>query len=507
MSGEREPLPPADPFLSDDPEALERERRRQQREAKRRERAGRKSLGRRVSGALDSAAGKGREAIEQTRERARGREVPADAPEPPAFRRPRARPPADPDGLAPPPAPSPAGPDRIPAPDPAGPAAADRAGPAPAPGDPAPADRDRAAGDLPEPARYSAEELMPRRRTRSMPAGGPGRQPPSPPPTGEHDPLRDAETVPPPPVPPARREIATGDYPPLPPPAEPPSEGRRAVWARRLAVLAFVLALAAGAWALLSSGGGSEPAPRGPATLKTEDVTIPEGYTRAQIAAVAKDVGLRGDYEKATAEAPGGFDIAKTGAPKDASLEGFLFPATYELEKGAKVEDLVDDQLAAFDDSIDQVDTKAAAKKNLTIYDVVIIASMIEREVMVPKERPLVAAVIYNRLAQGIPLGIDATLRYELDNFDEPLTESDLATESPYNTRLVTGLPPTPIANPGLDSLKAAADPAGVDYLYYVVKPGTCGEHYFTADYDDFLAASERYDSAREAEGGSPTDC
>ena len=94
------------------------------------------------------------------------------------------------------------------------------------------------------------------------------------------------------------------------------------------------------------------------------------------------------------------------------------------------------------------------------MYDVVIIASMIEREVLVPKERPLVAAVIYNRLSQGMPLGIDATLRYDLDNFDEPLTESDLATDSPYNTRLVTGLPPTPIANPGLDSLKAAADPA-----------------------------------------------
>ena len=132
---------------------------------------------------------------------------------------------------------------------------------------------------------------------------------------------------------------------------------------------------------------------------------------------------------------------------------------------------------------------------------------MIEREVPSPKERPLVAAVIYNRLAQGIPLGIDATIRYDLDNFDKPLTESDLQTDSPYNTRLVTGLPPTPIANPGLDSLKAAADPAKVDYLYYVVKPGTCGKHFFTNDYDEFLAASDKYDAARQAEGGSPTDC
>jgi hypothetical protein len=496
MSDEREP--PIDPFLSDDPAALERERRRQQREAKRRERAGRKSLGERVGGVLDDAAGKGREAIEQTRERTRGREVPADAPEPPAFRRPRAQPPAAPDPDAP------AGSSAS-----GQPAAAPDSGPMATAGDPAAADPGLPAPADSEHARYSAEELMPRRRTRSEPPAAADRSPPpaAAPPTGEHDRLADPDSAAPPPVPPERREVATGDYPPLPPRATPAAGGGRAVWTRRLVALALLVLIAVGAYALISSGGGSEPAPPGPATLKTEDVTIPEGYTRSQIAEVAKEAGLQGAYEKATAEAPRGFDIAKTGAPKDASLEGFLFPATYELEQGARVEDLVKGQLAAFDDNIDQVDVKAAEKKNLTIYDVVTIASMIEREVMVPKERPLVAAVIYNRLAQGIPLGIDATLRYELDNFDEPLTESDLATESPYNTRLVTGLPPTPIANPGLDSLQAAADPADVDHLYYVVKPGTCGEHYFTDDYDDFLDASEKYNSAREAEGGSPTDC
>jgi len=456
MADERDPGPPADPFVGDDAASLERERRRREREAKRRARDGRKSLGERVSGALDGAADRGREALEQTKERARSREVPPDAPEPPSFRRPRPEP-ADPTG----------------------------------------------AGTAPEPARISAEELMPRRQTRSGPAVPPPVAPP--PATDEHDRIL-GDGAAPPPVPPERREVATGDYPPLPPPTPPPPRSARAHWIRGAVALVAIVLIAVSAYALLS-GGDSEPAPKGPATLKTENVTIPEGYTRAQIAEVARQAGLKGDYEKATAHAPKGFDIAKTGAPKDASLEGFLFPATYELEKGASVDALVKDQLAAFDDNIDHVDLDAAKKKNLTTYDVVIIASMIEREVMVPKERSLVAAVIYNRLAQGIPLGIDATLRYDLNNFDKPLTESDLATESPYNTRLVTGLPPTPIANPGLDSLKAAADPAKVDYLYYVVKPGTCGEHYFTADYDDFLAASERYNSAREAEGGSPTDC
>jgi uncharacterized YceG family protein len=234
-------------------------------------------------------------------------------------------------------------------------------------------------------------------------------------------------------------------------------------------------------------------------------ITIPEGLSRAEIADVVGD-SLSGDYVAASRRSRV-LSPATYGGAKARSLEGFLFPATYELEKGANVDTLVKDQLSAFDDNISQVDLKDAEKKNLSMYDVVTIASMIEREVLVPKERPLVAAVIYNRLAQGIPLGIDATLRYDLDNFDKPLTESDLQTDSPYNTRIVTGLPPTPIANPGLDSLKAAADPAKVDYLYYVVKPGTCGKHFFTSDYDEFLAASDKYNSAREAEGGSPTDC
>src|SRR4029079_9734765 len=105
----------------------------------------------------------------------------------------------------------------------------------------------------------------------------------------------------------------------------------------------------------------------------------------------------------------------------------------------ANVDTLVKDQLSAFDENISQVDLKDAEKKNLCMYDIVTLTSVTEREVLVPKERPLVAAVIYNRLAQGIPLGIDATLRYDLDNFDKPLTESDLQTDSPYNPRLVPG--------------------------------------------------------------------
>jgi len=474
MSDEREDAgraPDADPFLADDPAAFERERRRQQREAKRRQRAGRKSLASRVGGAIDGAAGRGREAIEQGREQraARRTEPPAGA-EPPSFRRPRLEveiPPAEPAPDSPPPE-----------------------------------------------QRMSAEELMPHRRTRlsEAPAGTPGEvSTPVPDATQAPDPdwFTDTDTGPPPEIPPSRRAVGTGEYPPLPPPTAPPPGASRSIWLRRLAAIGILLLLVLAVYAVARMLGGSDPAPapKGPATLKTSDVTIPEGYTRSQIADVAKEAGLKGNYEKATAKAPKGFDIEKMGAPGDATLEGFLFPATYNLEKGASVDDLVKEQLTAFNTNMDEVDLKAAKKKNLTEFDVVTIASMIEREVLVPKERRLVAAVIYNRLAQGIPLGIDATLRYDLDNFDEPLKESELQSDSPYNTRIVTGLPPSPIANPGLDSLQAAADPANVDYLYYVVKPDTCGKHYFTDDYDDFLAASDKYDAAREAQGGAPTDC
>jgi uncharacterized YceG family protein len=269
-----------------------------------------------------------------------------------------------------------------------------------------------------------------------------------------------------------------------------------------------VLVVAGGVAFAISRAGGDDPAPvqKGERTLKTVDVLIPEGLARTDMAKIAEDAGLKGDYEKETAKAPKQFDLEKLGAPADASLEGFLFPATYDVEKGAPVSDLVGKQLDAFNDNFAGIDLSYAKKKNLTAYDVVTIASMIEREVQAPKERPLVAAVIYNRLADGEPLGIDATLRYEV-GFDKPLLESQLESDSPYNTRIVPGLPPTPIGNPGLDSLQAAADPADVDFKYYVFKPGSCNEHAFTADYDEFLGLQAEYQAALEAEGGQPTDC
>jgi uncharacterized YceG family protein len=235
-------------------------------------------------------------------------------------------------------------------------------------------------------------------------------------------------------------------------------------------------------------------------------VLIPEGLSRPQIAEVASKDGLSGDYNAASTSAPG-FDPAAYGAKSPASLEGFLFPATYKVDQGADVKVLVQEQLTAFQQNIKGVDMSYAKKKNLNVYDVLKIASMVERETSSAKERPLVAAVIYNRLKQGIPLGIDATTRFETGNYDQPLTSAELHSNSPYNTRNHQGLPPTPIGNPGLASIKAAAAPAKVPYLYYVVNPGTC-EHTFVNTLGEFNAAVAKYNAARAGAGGnSPTSC
>ena len=241
----------------------------------------------------------------------------------------------------------------------------------------------------------------------------------------------------------------------------------------------------------------------------TVNVTIPEGRTRREIAPIAKKAGLRGSYLEASRRFGGALKPADYGAPRGTrSLEGFLFPATYELNRNAPARDLVERQLAAFRENFARVNVDRARRKNLTRYEVLIIASMVEREAQLAKERPLIAAVIYNRLSDGTPLGIDATTRYALNKPSGALRQSELEIDSPYNTRKRAGLPPTPIGNPGLASIRAAAAPANVKYRYFVVKPGTCGEHVFAetiAEHDRNVA---RYAGARAQAGDkSPTTC
>jgi UPF0755 protein len=235
-------------------------------------------------------------------------------------------------------------------------------------------------------------------------------------------------------------------------------------------------------------------------------LTIPEGLSRPEIAKLVEGK-LRGSYLAATRSSPL-LDPRGYRARGGRSLEGFLFPATYELRRGQSVSKLVDRQLAAFRERFRTVDLRYARSKNLTPYDVLIIASMVEREAQVPRERRLIASVIYNRLHAGIPLGIDATLRFETANWTRPLRESELQAPTPYNTRVNPGLPPGPIGNPGLASIRAAARPARTDYLFFVVKPNTCGEHAFAATNAEHQRNVARYERAREERGGrSPTKC
>jgi uncharacterized YceG family protein len=224
-------------------------------------------------------------------------------------------------------------------------------------------------------------------------------------------------------------------------------------------------------------------------------VIFPEGFTRAQmadrVAAVSKIAQRKRGKAVKLARAPYLAATKTVSLPcftphRRTKVEGFLFPATYDFLGKTTSKQLVGEQLQAFCTNWRKVDLSYAKSKNLTPYDVLIIASMVEKETLAPSERPLVAAVIYNRLHQRMPLGIDATLRYGLDiKPTESIRQSQLDSNSPYNSRKVLGLPPTPIANPGLASIRAAAHPAKVDYLYFVRKPDKV-HHFFTASASAF---------------------
>jgi UPF0755 protein len=233
--------------------------------------------------------------------------------------------------------------------------------------------------------------------------------------------------------------------------------------------------------------------------VPTVNVTLPEGPSLREEAPVVDRSGkVKGSYAKAARSPKVLKRIRRLGAPKGTTTpEGFLFPSTYTLVKGSPARDLVAKQLAAFKQNMAGVDMSYARSKNLTRYDVLIIASMVEREAQLDRERPLVASVIYNRLKADSPLGIDATIRYYTNNWTRPIRVSELEADEPYNSRLRRGLPPTPIGNPGLASIKAAANPARTKYFFYVRKPGNSGAHAFSATNAQFLRDQRRYQDSR----------
>jgi UPF0755 protein len=218
-------------------------------------------------------------------------------------------------------------------------------------------------------------------------------------------------------------------------------------------------------------------------TADVRTLVIPEGFRLTEIEARLPSVGLNPTaYARAVRRA-----VPPPGFGHHLNMEGFMFPATYEIHPGERPATLVSQQLAAFRANFAEVDMSYARSKNLTPYDVLTVASMIEREARVPRDRAKVAAVIYNRLHLGMNLGIDATILYHLGSWTATIHQSDIDDPEPYNTRKHPGLPPTPICNPGLASLQAAAHPAKVDYLYYVAIPGKAAQ-YFTSSHQDFVA-------------------
>jgi UPF0755 protein len=245
-----------------------------------------------------------------------------------------------------------------------------------------------------------------------------------------------------------------------------------------------------------------------PPAAKVTNVTIIPGDTRAQLNGILRAQGISGSYLAETRHSPL-LNPVTYGAPATTpSLEGFLFPNTYQLRQPVRLSGLIADQLKTFKQTFAGVNMSYARSRHLTPYDVLIIASIVEKESATTHDDPLVASVIYNRLKDGIPLGMDSTTRYEFNDYTRPLTNSQLAARSPYNTRLNRGLPPTPISNPGLTAIEAAAHPAPTNYLYFVVKPCGNGSSVFSSSYTQFLADSARYQQARAAKGGnSPTKC
>jgi UPF0755 protein len=222
-------------------------------------------------------------------------------------------------------------------------------------------------------------------------------------------------------------------------------------------------------------------------------LTIPEGMAASQVATLLTEEGtIRGaSYLELTGK-PAKFVVPKVGgaAPKVTTLEGLLFPSTYYLLQGDGATEVIGAQLAAFESKTASLPWSKATALGMTPYDIVIVASLIEKEASIANERAMVAAVIYNRLKKDMTLGVDATVRYAVDKWTGPLTTQDLEVDSPYNTRVVKGLPPTPIASPGVAALRAALEPAPVDYLYYVLSNAD-GHHFFTASYEEFLQAKK----------------
>ncbi len=227
---------------------------------------------------------------------------------------------------------------------------------------------------------------------------------------------------------------------------------------------------------------------------------ITEGMRILDIEAVLDEAGLvsKDEFEKLLAE--GGYEkdydflstVSQDAIDAGNRYEGFLFPATYEVTPGTSGDEIIRMMLDRFDEAYTDEMKARADELGLTTSEVVTVASIIEKEAKLESDRPLVSSVIYNRLEEGMTLGMCSTVNYLLNKYDS-LTYKDTATESPYNTYINYGLPAGPICSPGDSALQAALYPADTDYLYFVLSTKGDGSNAFSSDYEQFLTDKEAY--------------
>lgn len=222
--------------------------------------------------------------------------------------------------------------------------------------------------------------------------------------------------------------------------------------------------------------------------------TVPEGWRREEIAAALPD-GLAFSAEEFLAATAGALGSAiEAELPASATLEGYLFPDTYRLSPDATAPEVVRRMVENFSRRVDEGLRARFAAQGLNLHQAVTLASIVEREAAVPDERPLIASVFLNRLAAGMQLETDPTVQYALGLqpdgswWKSPLSLEDLAIDSPYNTYRVPGLPPGPIAGPGLSSLQAVASPAETSYLYFRARCDGSGRHAFAVTFEEHVA-------------------
>lgn len=229
-------------------------------------------------------------------------------------------------------------------------------------------------------------------------------------------------------------------------------------------------------------------------------ITIPEGSTSKEVIdlLVKNNLGKTEDYEKLISN-PSDFykDFEFLNQKDIKTLEGFLYPSTYYFEENTKPKDIIKKMIELFDKNYTQDLQQKQKQRNMTLQEVVNLASIVEKEAVVDEDRPIIASVFYNRLDEDMPLQSDATLQYAFEKRKKTMTYNDLKIDSPYNSYIKKGLPPTPIANPSIKSIKAVLEPSKTDYLYFVASVD--GSNVYSKTYEEHKKNVEKYRKDRDA--------